>query len=299
MRIPNNIPASVRAALACAIAALTLLAVPSARAASKVLQFTATSTNTSGDVLTLDHPDLNGKSTLKLIVTQYWTGSYNDAPLGVQYSTALKKWQIVDENGATIPVGANFNVLIPETVVRVNAGATNSFDDGTFFPLEKENAKAVLLETHVINPLPSIGGVTNTNTLGFYMLPVSGTKPAPPSDNAWYLYAENSAGPLATAYNVADVTKDGKAGTHYSFVFTTTASNIGGDGAVITNPATDGIPSAVLFVNHVYDTAGQNRFDHNVGVYYSGGQWLIFTEDQTTMPAGISFFVDAFPAAAP
>ncbi|MGE0598933.1 MAG: hypothetical protein AB7J35_03795 [Dehalococcoidia bacterium] len=64
-----------------------------------------------------------------------------------------------------------------------------------------------------------------------------------------------------------------------AFVFTATAGTISGHTATIDNPATNDNPNAILIVTKywtgVYDT-------NEVGVYYTGGKWKLFYEDNST-----------------
>jgi hypothetical protein len=80
-----------------------------------------TAGNTSGSRSRLDHPDLDGNPAARLIVTQNWNppgslGVYNDHPAGVRWEPTSARWQIVNLDGADLPLGAAFNVLIPEPV---------------------------------------------------------------------------------------------------------------------------------------------------------------------------------------
>jgi len=199
-------------------------------------------------------------------------------------------------------VGAIFDVLIPAVAKRVDGGATNSFFNQTIFPLRKGNPNALLLQTHVFDPFPSItngalNGVFQVSPVGLYFNPVITTKPIPASSGCWAVFNESVAPAVATAYTVADVTTEGVRGTPYSFIFTTTAANIGKDLALISNPATNGKPNAVVFANHI-STAAVPVFDEVYAVVYyvPNSSWGIITEDGSNMPVGVSFVVTAYPS---
>lgn len=292
------------------LATVALLAAPPVQAAAKVFQFTAVTGaggNTSGAVLTLSNPALDGKPALKLIINQRYGGSgtLNNHPVGVFYDPIQKKWEIMNEDGAAIPNGAIFNVLLPAAATRVNAGTLNSFADRTFFPLEKKNANALLIETHVINPFPTVGGtltgVKPSRNVGFYfnLLPPAGTK-ATAEQGSWSIYNEDSTAAFAVAYNVVDVTKHAVSGAPQSFTYTTTASNPGA-GEYFTNPLTDGKPGAVLFVSHLHGAPPNNKFfDYAFALNYLGNKWGVIIQDGATdMPANITFIVDVYPAVTP
>jgi len=300
---------SLRAASILAFAAIALLAPASAQAASPVvLQFTAASANITGNILTLNDPHLNGKQGLKLIVTQdisLTAPVLNNHPIGLYYNTATKLWEIFNEDIAAMPVGAIFDVLIPTTVARVNGGATNSFVNQTFFTLRKHDSSALLLETHVFDPFPTVttgplNGVFQVNSVGLYFNPVVTTKPVPASSGCWELFTEDLAPALAASYNIADVTKAGTAADPYSFLFTTTAANVSGDAAIISNAATNAKPNAILFANHVSTSAGAVFTPFYAVVYDTpSSEWVLVTENGSAFPVGISFVVTAFPAVTP
>jgi len=156
--------------------AILLLGSQSANAAPVVLQFIASASNSSGNVLSLSDPRLNGKPALKLIVSQeitVATAVFNPHPIGVFYNTTAKTWNIFNEDVAAIPVGAVFNVLVPQIAQRINGGATNSFGNQTFFNLQKHNSAALLLQTHVFDPFPGItsspiNGVFEESPVGIF-----------------------------------------------------------------------------------------------------------------------------------
>ena len=254
------------------IVATALLPVSRVQAGSTiVLQFTATAQNANGDSLFLSSPLLNKKSTSKLIVTQNWTGIYNNKPVGVWLTGT--QWAIYNEDASPMPIGASFNVLVSNQ--SAEASAMNSSGDLTFFNLEQKNPNAILLVTHLYNPIPSFGVYLNHNIgLHYYT-----------SQNKWSVLNEDRSSAIAAAYNLADETKNPNA-----FVLTTTISNIGGDSVTIDNPISNNNPNAVVFVAPVYGA----YWDHAVGVWYDGSYWNVFNEDETAMPAGQKFNVVIF-----
>ncbi|MCP4005936.1 MAG: hypothetical protein GY725_17235 [bacterium] len=65
----------------------------------------------------LDHPSLNDHPSVDLIVTQNWNpgggpGLGNSNPVGTEYDSVSGRWSIRNRNGAALPVGAAFNVLV-------------------------------------------------------------------------------------------------------------------------------------------------------------------------------------------
>lgn len=67
-----------------------------------------------------------------------------------------------------------------------------------------------------------------------------------------------------------------------AFVHTATAGTLtcsNNHCTVIDNPATNGNPNAILIVTHRWEGVYDN---HVIGVYYTGGKWSIFNEDNAT-----------------
>ena len=81
---------------------------------------TATNTNTSGNHTYIDHPLTNNNPNAIVLVTQNWNpggvgNKYNSHPIGVYYSSGEQKWAVFNQDLASMPTGAAFNVLIPAT----------------------------------------------------------------------------------------------------------------------------------------------------------------------------------------
>jgi hypothetical protein len=78
---------------------------------------TATTANTLGGATYIDSPKTNGNPNAKLLITENLDpGSANefvsDHPVGAYYNTTIKKWGILNEDGASMAVGAHFNVMV-------------------------------------------------------------------------------------------------------------------------------------------------------------------------------------------
>ena len=77
----------------------------------------ATPENTSANSTYLDNLRTDVDPNTLLLVTQNWNpggsgGTYNDHPIGVWYDRNRSKWAIFNQDRATMPVGANFNVVV-------------------------------------------------------------------------------------------------------------------------------------------------------------------------------------------
>ncbi len=77
---------------------------------SNAFTHTTTITNTTTNITSIDNPATNNNPNATLIVTQVYNGVYNDAPVGVTYYAPY--WSIFNENTATMPIGATFNVMV-------------------------------------------------------------------------------------------------------------------------------------------------------------------------------------------
>jgi len=77
---------------------------------------TATSTNTHSDVTYINNSFTNGQPGLNIILTQNWNpggvliGTSNNHAVGLWYDTSVQEWAIFNEDSATMPLGASFNV---------------------------------------------------------------------------------------------------------------------------------------------------------------------------------------------
>ncbi len=281
--------------IACALVAL--FTAPAQAAGPKAYQFTADGSNTTGDTMVIDHPTFNGKWKLKPVITQYWTGTYNAHPVGVSYNAGTGRWQIENEDGAAMPAGANFNVLLAPGAKQTLCTPANTFENITFFNFQKNRPEALFQITHMVNPVRGIPGTNFTDYAGVWFFPPS--SPATPYSGKWTVYTENSDEFGTVAFNLADVTKLKVAKQPVSFVFTTDAGNTGGHIATITNPLTDAKPDAVVFVTHLYTGASPTYVDEPLGVWYDGANWNIFAQDFSAMPLNAAFVVTVIPTATP
>lgn len=79
-----------------------------------------------------------------------------------------------------------------------------------------------------------------------------------------------------------------------AFTVLTSITNTGGDSVFINNPLCNGDSNALLFVTHSYNPPNGTTatyFNKNFGVWYTGFQWAIYTEDTSPMPTNIAFNV--------
>lgn len=87
-----------------------------------VFVHTTTSTNQTGNSTYIDHPLLNGKPNARLLVTHNYNpggsspGVHNAHNIGVWYNAAIAHWTVFNQDGAEIPIGASFNVMVGEPI---------------------------------------------------------------------------------------------------------------------------------------------------------------------------------------
>lgn len=79
-----------------------------------------------------------------------------------------------------------------------------------------------------------------------------------------------------------------------SFVHRATAENSRGDYTVVSDPALNGHPNAIMLVSPISERDGAEKnapYDHNIGVWYTPvtHKWAIFNQDLAAVPAGSTF----------
>lgn len=111
----------------------------------------------------------------------------------------------------------------------------------------------------------------------------------------------NTNNPQATLHVAGDIAAEAlrapgagiNTGT-YAFVHRAVATNTSGNWTTIYNSHADSDPGAMVIVTHNWtaDTNSVTRYNTTpVGVYYTGGHWAIFNEDQSSMDLGRAFNV--------
>lgn len=288
MKTPTSLLRSLKSGiLGLAFLGLTLAATPTTQAAgAKAFQFTSSGANTSGSVMTLDHPALNGKSKLNLIINHRYLGNRNSHLAGLQYNSAAGRWQIRNEDGANIPLGEGFNVLLAPGTKRWPASPFTTGSYITYFPtLAKNKPNNLLLATHLIHTGQGYSGVLLTDSFSVYW-----------DGQQWSIYNDNFAQTKAVGFNIADVTKLKAGGAPAAFKVITNGANISGDAVVLDNPLTNGKPNAVVFARHMWQS---QYLTTEAGVYYNGTNWVVYNEDNSAMTTNHAFVVAVIPQATP
>jgi hypothetical protein len=78
---------------------------------------TATAANINSNWTEIDHPLTNDDPNAIVFVTQNWnpgdsSGQYNDHSIGVWYRSSTGRWAIFNQDIASMPEGADFNVIV-------------------------------------------------------------------------------------------------------------------------------------------------------------------------------------------
>ena len=272
-------------------------------ATSGVVHFTQTvySSNRSGDSTYMNNVYTNNKPNALLYVTPNWNpgavgGTYDNHPVGVWYDTGAKEWAIFNEDKASMPLNAAFNVLVVPTpgsfggtVFSQAAAPYNISGDSTFLNNITTNGKpsAQLLITQNFNP-GGVGGTYNNHSVGAWYNT---------STKEWAIFNEDRANmPSGASFNV--MVGASASGGRTEFVQTTTSSNRSGDSTYINNSVTNNKPNGVLFATPNWNPGGVGGTynNHNVGVWYNTGtgEWAVFNEDVTSMPLKAAFNILAF-----
>jgi hypothetical protein len=250
---------------------------------------TASSTNTSGSTTTLSHSFINNRPYARLLVTQNWrtSGPYNNHNVGVWYNATSGRWNIYNEDGASMPSGATFNVQIEGGLTVQTAYSQNKASNYMWFfnPISNAAPSARTWATHNFNP-PDVTSRDNNSPLGVWY-----------TGSVWSVFNQNTS--LAMANNVsfnvaagtvADTSRDDTAFTHVA-----TASSISGNTTYLSHSSINGNSGARLIVTPNYNPGGSGGTynNHPIGVWYNTTtlRWGVFNQDFAAMPVNAAFNV--------
>jgi len=246
---------------------------------------TATAGNISADASYITHPDLDGNPSAQILISHNWNppgsgGVYNDNNTGVFYSNGQNKWGVYNESGAAMVVGSSYNVYIGDgDVVLHIADLANQAANPVYsiinHPDLNGNPNARMVLTTYFNP----NGLRNDHPYAVWYNN---------STDRWNIFPEDLVNlPLDTAFfigipdgNVAEANHRADAG------------NITGNYTVIDHPLLNGNPDAVFVYTHNWGISGGSGnvvLDHITGVWYTGSNWAIYTEDLAAMPEDAEF----------
>lgn len=259
--------------------------------------FTTTSSNTNGDIATIDNSEINGQPNLVLQVVQVWPNNYDPHPLGIWYDAWIGKWTIFNEDQQNIPIGTTFNVQYlpyddsaPEYYHYTQVTANQNVQGDSVLisdPISNGNPNAVIFATQDLYTTQQYPGVYNPHIIGVWY---TGGKRA--------VYNEDLAQmPQGAIFNLTIEANASQPENYPTLLQTATAANTNGYFTHINDPRFNGQPNLHVLAVHVYNPNGQcpcTTFDHQIGVWYdaSVGEWAVYAVDFAPIPAGTAFFVE-------
>jgi hypothetical protein len=251
---------------------------------SDVFVHKATAGNRTGNNTYLDRALTNGHPNAVVFTTSNWNpggsgATYNDHNTGVYFYNADSQWRIFNQDLASMPLNAAFNVLVPhpdtsvfihKATVENTSGHITTID----YPLLNDNPGAIIFVEQNWNP-GGVGGTYNDHPLGVYYIL-----------GKWRIFNEDAAAiPVGASFNVYVATPG-----QGVFVHSATAANSSNNRTILDNPLANNNPDAIVLVTQNWTPSGVYNA-HPIGVYYSGNRWRIFNQDLSTMPANAAFNV--------
>ncbi len=271
-----------------------LLAAAPAVAQWQTFVHTATAADTFLDTTQIDEAALNGLPNKIVVITQNLNAGdgpivSNPHHIGLAYSSSNGRWSIYNEDFATMPVGASFNVWVSPpvtggpfrhvTTAANTAAATTTIDHPNLNGCPGANLQV----THLRNPGGGSGPRNDHPVSVHYQT----------ATNRWTIYNQDGVNlPLGATFNVFPATLCASAVEPIGYYFVThvaAAGNTVGSLTLITHPELDDRPNAILLVtpNTSFPAALDER---PVGVGYALHQnWGIVNEDGADMPLGATF----------
>lgn len=263
-------------------------------AQDQIYVHTADTDNINSNWTLIDHPDLNNNPAAELVYNHVWnpnggTGVYNDNATGLWYNSGAGQWTIYNEDQSPMIEGTSYNILItdPANVITHVATAANQGSFGAYTTaisdsrLDSDPGPFAVLSTYY-NP----NFVYNPNQYAFYYDTALGTRG---------IYESGATAiPDGAAFKIL-ITGDGTT----NFSHTATAANISGNYTIIDNTNLNGNPNATFVFSHYWGVNGtdsQVDLDQNLGAWYDGTNWSIYTEDPSAnMPENIVFDIMVAP----
>ncbi len=259
----------------------------------RAFQHVTTADNISGHISSISNPQTDGWSEAVLQAAPSSVGAFNPHGTGVWYNSGKKQWSVFNQDLATMPPNVLFNMLVaPQTstqfTIRAPSPSSNYVELNN--PMLNDNIGALVFAT-------TRGSITNEHPTGVFFKsssPLSTQSAASTSQvpGRWAIYNEDlGLMPDGVEFNVF-----APAPSLRAFVHTTTSDNVDAHRTILDHPMLNGNPDAIVFIEHSWNPDGESPgVYHNryTGVFYDAGleRWVIFNQDNSTMPTGLAFNV--------
>ncbi|MCS6843445.1 MAG: hypothetical protein NZ528_03840 [Caldilineales bacterium] len=253
---------------------------------SEAFVHTAAAGNIVGNSTVINNALTNGQPNKLLLVTPNFNAGpqYNPHPINVYYDGS-GRWVIGNQNGATMPVGSAYNVLVldpgPSAFVH-RTTTSNRISNYTLLdnPLTNGRPNRLVFITQNWNP-GGTGGTYNAKHVGIWYSHLYGKM-------SIYNEDETTPIPVNAAFNVYVPTPDAGA-----FVHRAATGNTAGHVTTIDHPLTNDNLYAPVFITPNWNPGGAGGTYHNhpIGVYHSSGRWRIFNQNLAAMPINAAFNV--------
>lgn len=237
---------------------------------------TATSENISFAATRLDHPLLNGNPNAIILIAHNWNGMgapgvYNNHVSGVWYRESDSRWYIFNEDYTEHVVGAKYNVFIGDLDKGFihETKAENTIDHATIIPSYRDE---YLFFTNLYD------GLYNNKRYSWDYF-----------NNTRYLYTPSFDN---IELGIKFIIYDPDTSVENTYTHISTNSNISGNWTIIDHPQLNNNPNATFVFCHFYGIEGpstQVNINKNLGVWYDGSKWAIYSENPETFPSGLAF----------
>lgn len=232
-----------------------------------------------------EFPD-SSLSTVALVTHRVGDGLFapvNPNAVGIVANPLANSWAIVNQNHASLPDGAQFNVFVAEDdvgAIRQIATAENVSSSWTTIehPLSGDPDTLVFVTI--------AGDSMHAQPIGVWY----------DESGHWAIFNQDeSAMSLGHAFNVLLVGRNAPD----AFVHTAALATIDGPITALDHPLTNGRPDAMLFVTQSWNPPGSDGVynDQVVAIHYDSAaqRWTIFNTSADPMPPGASFNVLVVP----
>jgi hypothetical protein len=235
----------------------------------------------------IDNPATNGVASRYLQVTSNWNPDgaasvYENHPIGAFYSPETSRWLLRQEDLATFPNDARFNIFSPApgngqflhavTADNVVGDASKIGNAG----LDNAPNRIILATRDSRDP----GGTVydDVHPFGVFYFAFGGP-------GSWFIaHLDSTAMAAGGGFHVYWQEPSANA-----FVHTVTAGNSSGNTTRIDHPLLNGHSCARF---QTTPSNGGSLFNaHQTGIFYSSGYWSIFNQDFTAIPVGTQFQV--------